>query len=78
MLPATPKRGGDTQRQKAEVATVRPLREWIEHEIHLDLSSAPFDAQAEKRLPAAGSCAACPKRTGNDPPLFPEVRQKSI
>lgn len=64
--------------KKAEAVTVRSLREWIEREIHLDISNAPFDAQDEKLLPAAGSCAACPKRTGNNPLLFPEVRQKSI
>ena len=29
-------------------------------------------------MPSAGSCAACPKRTGNNPLLFPEIRQKSI
>ncbi len=64
--------------KKAEAVTVRSLREWIEREIHLDISHAPFDAQDEKLLPPAGSCAACPKRTGNNPLLFPEVRQKSI
>src|SRR5271156_3798125 len=64
--------------KKAEAVTVRSLREWIEREIHLDISHAPFDAQDEKLLPAAGSCSACPKRTGNNPLLFPEVRQKSI
>lgn len=64
--------------KKAEAVTVRSLREWIEREIHLDISNAPFDAQDENLLPAAGSCAACPKRTGNNPLLFPEVRQKSI
>jgi ParB family chromosome partitioning protein len=64
--------------KRAEAVTVRSLREWIEREIHLDISNAPFDAQDEKLLPAAGSCAACPKRTGNNPLLFPEVRQKSI
>jgi ParB/RepB/Spo0J family partition protein len=64
--------------KKAEAVTVRSLREWIEREIHLDISHAPFDAQDEKLLPVAGSCAACPKRTGNNPLLFPEVRQKSI
>jgi ParB family chromosome partitioning protein len=64
--------------KRAEAVTVRLLREWIEREIHLDLSNAPFDPQDEKLLPAAGSCAACPKRTGNNPLLFPEVRQKSI
>ena len=64
--------------KRAEAVTVRSLREWIEREIHLDISHAPFDAQDEQLLPAAGSCAACPKRTGNNPLLFPEVRQKSI
>jgi len=64
--------------KKAEAVTVRSLREWIEREIHLDISNAPFDAQDDKLLPAAGSCGACPKRTGNNPLLFSEVRQKSI
>src|SRR5271163_1963311 len=63
--------------KKAEAVTVRELRAWIEREIHLDISNAPFDAQDQNLLPAAGSCAACPKRTGNNPLLFPEVRQKS-
>ena len=64
--------------RKAEAVTVRELREWIEREIHLDITNAPFDPQDEALLPVAGSCAACPKRTGNNPLLFPEVRQKSI
>src|SRR5262249_51913202 len=58
--------------KKAEAVTVRLLREWIESEILLDISNAPFDAQDDKLLPSAGSCAACPKRTGNNPLLFPE------
>ena len=64
--------------QKAEAVTVRELREWIEREIHLDITNAPFDPQDEALLPSAGSCTACPKRTGNNPLLFPEIRQKSI
>src|SRR5579859_2329123 len=64
--------------RKAEAVTVRELRQWIEHEIHLDLTNAPFDPQDETLLPSAGACARCPKRTGSNPLLFPEVRQKSI
>ena len=63
---------------KAEAVTVRQLRQWVEQEIHLDLTNTPFDPQDETLLPPAGSCAKCPKRTGNNPLLFPEVRQKSI
>ncbi len=64
--------------KKAEATTVRELRAWIEREIHLDLTNAPFDPQDETLLPTAGACARCPKRTGSNPLLFPEVRQKSI
>jgi ParB family transcriptional regulator, chromosome partitioning protein len=64
--------------KKAEAVTVRLLREWIEREILLDISNAPFDAQDATLVPSAGSCAACPKRTGNNPLLFPEIRHKSI
>jgi ParB family chromosome partitioning protein len=64
--------------KKAEAVTVRSLREWIEREILLDITNAPFDAEDTTLLPAAGSCTACPKRTGNNPLLFPEIRHKSI
>jgi ParB family chromosome partitioning protein len=63
--------------KRAEATTVRELRGWIEREIHLDLTNAPFDPQDETLLPKAGACARCPKRTGSNPLLFPEVRQKS-
>ncbi len=63
--------------RKAEAVTVRELRAWIEREVHLDLTHAPFDPQDETLVPSAGSCAKCPKRTGSNPLLFPEVRHKS-
>ncbi len=64
--------------RKAEALTVRQLREWIEREIQLDLKNAPFDTENASLLPAAGACSACPKRTGNNPLLFPEIRNKSL
>jgi ParB family transcriptional regulator, chromosome partitioning protein len=64
--------------RKAEAMTVRQLRDWIEREIHLDLKNAPFDASDANLLPTAGACSACPKRTGNNPLLFPEIRNKSL
>ena len=65
--------------KRAEALTVRELPQWIEWEVHLDLTNAPFDAQDESLLPAAGSCLRCPKRTGANPLLFPEaVGQKSL
>lgn len=64
--------------KKAEAVTVRQLREWIEREVLLDISNAPFEADDAELLPAAGSCTACPKRSGSNPLLFPEIRHKSI
>ncbi|MGH9685485.1 MAG: ParB/RepB/Spo0J family partition protein [Candidatus Acidiferrales bacterium] len=64
--------------RKAEAMTVRQLRDWIEGEIHLDLKNAPFDVNDANLLPAAGPCSTCPKRTGNNPLLFPEIRNKSL
>jgi ParB family transcriptional regulator, chromosome partitioning protein len=61
---------------KAKSVTVRELRVWIEREVHLDLANAPFDPQDADLLPSAGSCAKCPKRTGNNPLLFPEANLK--
>ena len=59
------------------VTTVRELRGWIAREIHLDLTNAPFDPQDEKLLPSAGACSRCPKQTGSNPLLFPEIPRKS-
>jgi len=64
--------------RKAEALTVRQLREWIEREIHLDLRNAPFDTEDPNLLPATGACSTCPKRTGNNPLLFPEIKNKSL
>lgn len=64
--------------RNAEAASVRELREWVEREIHLDLKNAPFDTGDSNLLPTAGTCTACPKRTGNSPLLFPEIRNKSL
>src|SRR5215467_9064601 len=59
------------------VTTVRELRGWIAREIHLDLTNAPFDPQDEKLLPAAGACSRCPKQTGSNPLLFPEIPRRA-
>ncbi len=56
--------------------TIRDLRQWIQREIHLDLSTAPFDANDANLLPSAGACSACPKRTGNNPILFPDIKKR--
>jgi len=49
---------------------VRQLREWIEHNILLELAAAPFSKEDATLVPEAGSCVECPKRTGHNTLLF--------
>jgi ParB family chromosome partitioning protein len=49
---------------------VRHLREWIEHNILLELATAPFSKEDTTLVPEAGSCVECPKRTGHNTLLF--------
>jgi ParB family chromosome partitioning protein len=57
-------------------ASVRDLARWIDHQIHLDLNSAPFPKADAQLVPAAGPCTTCPKRTGFAPELFPDIKKK--
>jgi len=49
---------------------VRHLREWIEHNILLELGAAPFSKEDATLVADAGSCIECPKRTGHNTLLF--------
>ena len=49
---------------------VRNLQFWIDSNILLLLKDAPFNKRDAQLVPAAGSCADCPKRTGHNKLLF--------
>ena len=49
---------------------VRNLQFWIDSNILLILKDAPFNKRDPQLVPAAGSCADCPKRTGHNKLLF--------
>ncbi len=49
---------------------VRNLQFWIDSNILLVLKDAPFNKRDAQIVPAAGSCADCPKRTGHNMLLF--------
>lgn len=51
---------------------VRNLQFWIDSNILLVLKDAPFNRRDVELVPAAGSCAECPKRTGHNKLLFGE------
>ena len=49
---------------------VRNLQFWIDNNILLVLKDAPFNKWDAQLVPAASSCADCPKRTGHNKLLF--------
>jgi ParB family chromosome partitioning protein len=49
---------------------VRNLQFWVDSNILLVLKDAPFNKRDAQLVPAAGSCADCPKRTGHNKLLF--------
>jgi ParB family chromosome partitioning protein len=49
---------------------VRGLQFWIDANILLILKDAPFNKRDAELVPAAGSCADCPRRTGHNKLLF--------
>lgn len=61
-----------------EPLSYRDAREQIERQFMLRLSDAPFPTGDAELLPKAGTCAACPKRTGNQPELFGDVKGADV
>lgn len=48
----------------------RKAREHIRNTYMLQLTAAPFNADDAQLVPTAGTCQACPKRSGANPDLF--------
>ena len=77
---------GDTlQRQVlADVAnphypiSFRRAKEIVHDRYMLRLHRAPFPAADAKLVPKAGACGNCPKRTGNQPELFGDVKSADV
>ena len=55
--------------------TARQADDYIHRQFMLELDSAPFKASDATLLPDAGSCHECPKRTGANADLFPDIKK---
>jgi ParB family chromosome partitioning protein len=64
---------GSNNKSKRTLLPVRNLQQWIEHNIPLELASAPFSKTDAQLVPEAGSCVECPKRTGHNKLLFADM-----
>jgi ParB/RepB/Spo0J family partition protein len=56
----------------------REAQEFIQQHYMLKLSSAPFKPSDAELVPSAGACGSCPKRTGNQPELFGDVKSADV
>jgi ParB/RepB/Spo0J family partition protein len=52
----------------------RGIKQRIQNTLMIELKQAPFSQSDETLSPAAGTCDACPKRTGNNRTDYPEGR----
>jgi ParB family chromosome partitioning protein len=68
----------DAGKQVKSLVSVRELGSWIATNIQMELAKAPFDPKDATLLPAAGACITCPKRSGCNPVLFPELGKKDV
>jgi ParB/RepB/Spo0J family partition protein len=56
----------------------RAAAEHIHNNFMLQLKDAPFSLTDAQLVAKAGACSACPKRTGNQPELFADVKAKDV
>lgn len=64
-------------KQTKRLTTVPQFNRFIEQNIILELSEAPFSREDATLYPEAGACLYCPKRSGFNALLFPDVKQDS-
>lgn len=58
--------------------TVREASELIQSRYMLQLDGAPFPVTDAELVPKAGACSTCPKLTGNQRALFPDVKSGEV
>lgn len=56
-----------------EAMSYRRAQQHLQQHYTLQLDSAPWALDDAELLPAAGSCAACPKRCGNQPEIYGDL-----
>lgn len=62
----------------SEPMSHRRARDHLQNKYTLDLGEAPFSVKDSKLLAAAGSCAKCPKRTGNQPEIYADAKSADV
>lgn len=68
----------DSYRGCDEPMSYREAFDHIQRRYMLQLAEAPFDPKDPRIHPKAGPCTTCPKRTGNQPMLFPDIKGADV
>jgi hypothetical protein len=66
------------QGENGEPYSFRRVQDFIAREYMTQLKGAPFDPKDKELVLAAGPCASCPKRTGNQKELFADVNRADV
>lgn len=61
-----------------EIMSVRRAQRHIRERYMLRLKDASFPTEDGELIATAGPCAACPKRTGNNPDLFDDIEDADV
>ena len=64
----------DWQDTEAHLLPAKHLAAWIQTNLYLALADAPFDKEDPTLNPTAGACITCPRRSGFNTSLFPDVQ----
>lgn len=63
---------------RGQPMSFRDAQEEIQNQFMLRLADAPFPTNDAQLVPTAGTCGDCPKRTGNQPELFKDVKGTDV
>lgn len=66
--------GDGNWKRETRPYTIREAQALLQREHMLQLARAPFPIDDATLVPAAGACSSCPKRTGNQPALFADIK----
>lgn len=77
-LAGTRRWDGLTGKETVDPMSHRDLLQMLRQQFMTELRLAPFDPKDAELVPAAGACVGCPKRTGNQPELFSDVKSPDV
>ncbi len=64
----------DWQDNEPHLLPAKHLSAWIQTNLYLSLADAPFSKEDPTLNPPAGACVTCPRRSGYNTSLFPDVQ----